>query len=159
MGETVIDFLRHGEPEGGRRYRGDGVDDPLSEKGWRQIWRAVGERIPWQRVVSSSLARCQGFARALSERHTIPLSVDEHFREVGFGDWEGRTADDISAQNAAEFNAFYQDPLRNRPPDAEPLATFGRRVAAALDDLLDGDPAEAVLVVAHAGVIRAALDY
>lgn len=26
MSKTVIDLLRHGEPEGGRMYRGGGVD-------------------------------------------------------------------------------------------------------------------------------------
>jgi len=30
---TTIDLLRHGEPVGGKRYRGQ-IDDPLSEKGW-----------------------------------------------------------------------------------------------------------------------------
>ena len=33
--ETLVDFIRHGEPEGGRRYRGNAVDDVLSEKGWQ----------------------------------------------------------------------------------------------------------------------------
>ena len=33
---TRIDLIRHGEPVGGRRYRGQ-IDDPLSEKGWKQM--------------------------------------------------------------------------------------------------------------------------
>jgi len=37
---TTIDLLRHGEPEGGVRYRGDGVDDPLSARAWKQMWAA-----------------------------------------------------------------------------------------------------------------------
>ncbi len=39
---TKIDIIRHGEPIGGPRFRGHGVDDPLSEKGWEQMWNAVG---------------------------------------------------------------------------------------------------------------------
>ena len=34
---TTIDLIRHGEPVGGRRYRGGRMDDPLSEKGWAQM--------------------------------------------------------------------------------------------------------------------------
>ena len=41
--ETTIDLLRHGEPLGGGRYRGQ-MDDALSEKGWQQMWQAVAGR-------------------------------------------------------------------------------------------------------------------
>ncbi|MEK6748901.1 MAG: histidine phosphatase family protein, partial [Pseudomonadota bacterium] len=38
---TVVDMIRHGEPVGGKRYRGH-RDDPLSDIGWRQMREAVG---------------------------------------------------------------------------------------------------------------------
>ena len=57
--ETLIDLLRHGEPEGGRAYRGHSIDDPLSETGWQQMWAAVGYHKPWEQIVSSPLQRCQ----------------------------------------------------------------------------------------------------
>jgi probable phosphoglycerate mutase len=159
MKETLVDFMRHGEPVGGRRYRGDGVDDPLSENGWQQMWSAVGERVPWQRVVSSPLQRCHAFALALAEKHRLPLSVEQRFREVGQGAWEGLTPDEIVQRDPDAYAAFHQDPCRNRPPGAEPLDAFGRRVARALEELLSACPGEHVLVVAHAGVIRAALGH
>ena len=28
MRDTLVDLIRHGEPTGGRRYRGNGADDP-----------------------------------------------------------------------------------------------------------------------------------
>ncbi|MEW6253578.1 MAG: histidine phosphatase family protein, partial [Planctomycetota bacterium] len=62
---TLIDLMRHGEPVGGRRYRGQ-VDDPLSEKGWAQMRAAVGEAAPWHHVVSSPLLRCREFAETLA---------------------------------------------------------------------------------------------
>jgi len=49
--------------------------------------------------------------------------------------------------------------VRNRPQGAEALDAFGQRVAAALDELISTCPGEHVLVVAHAGVIRAALGH
>jgi alpha-ribazole phosphatase len=159
MAETLIDFLRHGEPVGGRRFRGDGVDDPLSEKGWRQMWDAVGERACWQHIVSSPMRRCHEFASALAERHSLPLTIDARFREVGFGSWEGLSPTRITESRQAEYEAFYTDPVHNRPQGAEPLEAFGGRVAAALVDLLGAHSGKHVLVVAHAGVIRAALGY
>ncbi|MGD2076500.1 MAG: histidine phosphatase family protein [Gammaproteobacteria bacterium] len=159
MTDTRIDFLRHGEPVGGRRYRGDGVDDPLSETGWQQMWDAVGDAAPWSRIVSSPLQRCRAFARALSERQRLPLSVEARFREVGLGAWEGLSPDDILRDEPDAYAAFYRDPSRNRPRGAEPLEAFGARVASALEELFAGFAGEHLLVVAHAGVIRAVLGH
>ncbi len=159
MDETLIDFMRHGEPVGGRRYRGDGVDDPLSEKGWRQMWDAVGGCIPWQCVISSPMQRCEAFARSLGGRHSLPVSIDRRFREVGLGDWEGLRPEEVIARDAAGYQAFYRDPQRNRPAGAEPLEAFGQRVSTALTALLEAAGGDHLLVIAHAGVIRAALGY
>jgi alpha-ribazole phosphatase len=159
MADTLVDFIRHGEPVGGRRYRGDGVDDPLSEKGWQQMWNAVCDHQPWQRVISSPLRRCHEFAAALSERYHIPLSIDARFREVGQGSWEGISPAQLIAANEAEYRAFYADPQRNRPLGSEPLEAFGARVAAALTEVVQASAGEHLLVVAHAGVIRAALGF
>lgn len=159
MQDTLIDFIRHGEPVGGRRYRGDGVDDPLSDNGWRQMWAAVGEHPPWQRIVTSPLKRCSAFAEALADKHGLPLASESRFREVGLGSWEGLSPAEITARDADQFEAFYRDPCRNRPPGAEPLETFGQRVAEAFEAVLGAHPGEHILVVAHAGVIRAALGH
>lgn len=159
MSDTIVDFIRHGEPVGGRRYRGDGADDPLSDKGWQQMWDAVSDNVPWGQVVTSPMQRCHAFARALQERHGLPVEIDTRFREVGQGDWEGRSPDEIIARDEQEYHAFYQDPQRNRPPGSEPLEAFGARVAEALEFLFQHYQGKHVLVVAHAGVIRAALGY
>ncbi len=159
MSDTVIDLLRHGTPEGGRAYRGHGIDDPLSEKGWVQMWAAVGEQAgwPWTRIVSSPLIRCRDFAEALGGRAGLPVSVEMRFREVGFGSWEGRTPDQIRDEEPEAYAAFFRDPLNCRPEGAESLPDFAARVAAAFDGCLREHAGEHVLVVAHAGVIRATL--
>ena len=159
MRETLIDFIRHGEPEGGRRYRGNAVDDALSEKGWQQMWDAVGERPPWQQIVSSPMRRCSAFAEKLADGCGLDLRIDDRFREVGFGCWEGLSPDEILARNPEDYEAFYRDPVRNRPAGAETLEDFGQRVAAALEDILSHHKVQHVLVVAHAGVVRAVLGY
>ena len=40
------DLLRHGEPVGGRKYRGQ-IDDPLSDKGWNEMRNATAKRHDW----------------------------------------------------------------------------------------------------------------
>jgi alpha-ribazole phosphatase len=152
----IIDLLRHGEPRGGVRFRGNGCDDPLSEQGWRQMWQAVGESVhwPWDVVVTSPLVRCRDFAEALCSRKPTPLRVVEDLREVGFGEWEGLTLDEVRTGRAEEYRAFYADPVANRPRDAEPLADFRLRVERALTAEIEAGATERLLVVTHGGVIR-----
>ena len=152
--ETRIELLRHGEPVGGRRYRGQ-LDDPLSERGWAQMWAAVGDRSDWQQIVTSPLQRCHAFATALGERHQLPVQNEVRFAEVGFGEWEDKTRAELEQLVPGQVGRFLRDPLIHRPPGAEPLDVFIARVHAGFDALLAACAGQSVLVVAHAGVIRA----
>lgn len=155
MKETLIDLIRHGELEGGRRYRGHGIDDPLSEKGWTQMWNAVGEYGAWDHIITSPLQRCHHFAQALGDRHGIPVSIEPRFREVGFGEWEGLSHDEIKIGRAPEYQAFLRDPVNCRPQGAEPLEDFIQRAHSAYEEAVDCHADGHILIVAHAGVMRA----
>ncbi len=150
---TVIDLIRHGEPVGGSKYRGH-IDDPLSDKGWRQMREAVAEHSPWQAVVSSPLSRCCDFAEEVAQRYGLPVSIDDRLMEIGFGEWEGKTKDQISATDPDALRRFYDDPITHRPPGAETLDEFEARVTAAWNHVVDRHRGHHVLLVGHAGVIR-----
>ena len=152
---TYIDVIRHGEPVGGRRYRGYSIDDPLTEKGWTQMRAAVPETPKWQHIVSSPLKRCLEFSQELANDLHITYSIDENIKEIGFGDWEGKTPEEILAEDSEALNHFYQDPVHNRPRGAEPLETFSERVWTAYQTILQEHQGKHVLIVAHAGVARA----
>jgi len=153
---TTLDLMRHGEPVGGRKYRGQ-IDDPLSEKGWAQMQAAVGDAAPWTHIVSSPLLRCRAFAETLAERHGLPFALDDRLREVGFGIWEGKSAAEIEQDAPGTLARFKADPVHARPSGAEPLADFQARVAGGLDAIVAQHPDQHVLVVGHAGVTRMAL--
>jgi alpha-ribazole phosphatase len=159
MGETLVDLIRHGEPRGGERYRGDGRtsgrDDPLSERGWEQMRWALGDACPWHQVVSSPLRRCREMAAELAGRHGLPLAIDPELREIGMGTWEGRTHAEVAAEEPEPFRAVQADPLGHRPPHGEPLEAFVARVGAAYDRLVSVHPGRHLLLVSHAGVMRA----
>lgn len=155
---TVVELLRHGEPVGGTRIRGQS-DDPLSERGWQQMWQAVGETAPWQAIITSPLLRCAAFARALAERHGLPVQVEPRFKEIGFGAWEGHAPEEIARRDPERYARFRDDPLHYLPPGAEGVAEFAARVGEAWETLLDEHAGGRVLVVCHAGVIRAVLGY
>lgn len=156
MATTTIDLIRHGEPVGGRKYRGQ-TDDPLSEKGYQQMWEAVGDYHDWQQIVTSPLSRCQAFAQLLHEKWQIPLKQEARLKEVEFGVWEGQTPQQLKENNPEILLNFKLDPIGNRPEGAETLEAFYARVAQAWDNLLQEFYGQHVLVVCHAGVIRMVL--
>jgi alpha-ribazole phosphatase/probable phosphoglycerate mutase len=150
---TWIDLLRHGEPIGGRRYRGQ-IDDPLSDRGWQQMRDAVAGCRDWNAIYSSPLRRCAEFARDLADRLAVPLTLDDRLKEVGFGAWEGRTAEELRQDDPHCIERFRGDPVRHRPEGAEPLPVFQRRVTAAWQDLVAANAGRRVLLVGHAGITR-----
>jgi len=155
MTNTIIDLIRHGEPEGGSAFRGHNIDDPLSEKGWQQMRDAVGEHCPWSHIISSPMQRCIAFANELAEKYELGVSVEDRLKEVGFGEWEGHTPAELQQQRPEEYNAFYRDPVNQRPPGAENLNQFISRVVSAYQQTTNQHSGKHVLVVSHAGVMRA----
>lgn len=157
MSQTIVDLIRHGEPIGGSLYRGHSIDDPLSEIGWQQMWQAVGNYSQWQSIVSSPLLRCRVFAEQLAAKYDIPIQIEPDFKEVGFGSWEGLTRAQVKQNNLQEYLDFYNDPVNKRPAGCEDLNVFIQRVISSYEKIVEQYKGQHILVVAHAGVIRAIL--
>lgn len=157
MTDRFVTLLRHGEVQGGARFRG-GHNDALSDIGWAQM-RAVAAREAqgsvdpqhrWDRILSSPARRCAEFARRLAEERGLPLSLSRDFAERRFGAWEGLAAHQIPP---VELERFWDDPAVYTPPGAEHFVDFRDRVLAGWAALQD-DPAPHTLVVTHGGAIR-----
>lgn len=157
MSHTIVDLIRHGEPLGGSLYRGHTVDDPLSQKGWQQMWKSVGEYNQWQQIISSPMLRCSEFSQQLAKRNNIPIQAEDNLKEVGFGTWEGLTREQVKQQDLMAYTNFYTDPVNNRPEGSENLQLFIQRVITCYEKIINKFENKHVLIVAHAGVIRAIL--
>ncbi|MFH0342207.1 MAG: histidine phosphatase family protein [Chromatiales bacterium] len=150
---TFVDLLRHGEAEGGARYRGSS-DDRLTAEGRARMWAALPEDARWDRIVSSPLARCAGFAREISRRRSLPIEFNQDLQEMHFGAWEGRTAADLAAIDGEALTRFWQDPLKYTPPGAETLAQLQSRTLRTLKAVLTQYRHQRLLLITHGGPIR-----
>jgi alpha-ribazole phosphatase len=153
---TTVDLIRHGEPAGGIRFRGY-TDDPLSETGWAQMRAAVHGEHQWQVVVSSPLLRCAEFAAELAASAGVPLETEARFKEIGFGEWEGRTPEDLMQSAPDCLDRLWRDPAGYTPPGGEGLEAFAARVTASWNDTLARHAGKKILLVAHGGVNRVIL--
>jgi probable phosphoglycerate mutase len=149
--------VRHGATEwsSARRFAGS-RDIPLSEDGRRQceaVARALAESRP-DAVWASPLERARTSAEILTRPHRLPVRLDGAFREMGFGQWEGLTREEVAARFPHEWQVWRTSPTRVSAPGGESLAAVAERVAAALDVLRDQYDGQTVILVTHAMVVR-----
>lgn len=148
----MLIVVRHGETEAnaaghllGRR------DVPLTDRGRRQasqIAHALASA-DVAAVVSSPLRRAQETAGALG----LPVTTDERWIELDYGDYEGLPVTGVPAEEWARW----RDDLEYAPPGGESLAALGRRVRAACDDLAGTAREREVVVFTHVSPVKAAL--
>ncbi len=153
---TTVDLLRHGECEGGDIYRGR-IDVALTERGWQQMQASVdglGVDTTWQRIVSSPLRRCGAFAESVARQRQIPLEQHTAWQELDFGDWDGRSMDDVWQSDPSAVQAFYDNPASAAPPGGESLQQLQDRLIPAWHSLLQSYSGQQLLLVLHGGSIR-----
>jgi alpha-ribazole phosphatase len=100
-------------------------------------------------AIVSSARRTQQTALALG----LQPRVEPAFNEQDFGGWTGRTHDELRRELGEAYDAFWRVPASGRPPGGESFVAQIARVRTAIDALPTGD----VIIVAHAGTIRAGL--
>lgn len=156
MNKTIIDLLRHGEPEGGRMYRGGGTDHVLSESGWQMMHDSIDKnRANWSAIVSSPMLRCREFSEQFATEMKLPLDIKENFKEAGYGAWEGKTPAEIIEHSEDEYWAFFDDPVNHRPNNAEQLEIFTPRINDVFGEVLEEYDGKHILLVSHLAVTRA----
>lgn len=152
MISTYIDIIRHGEPEGGRVFRGH-TDHRLTALGIEQFNQRISRLgYQWQQVVSSPLLRCKQSAELLAAAQNIPLHIEPNIAEINFGEWENQCVDKVMAEE--NVSQLWQDPMSFCAPQGEPTAALQQRTLLAWNELLKTHQGKRVLVVTHGGVIR-----
>ena len=157
-------YIRHGENPA--NLTGElscrKVDYPLTGHGVEQA-QALAARLASEgepgpaAIYASPLRRAAQTARILASRLAIPVRTLEELRELDVGDLEGRSDEqawklylDVAyAWQAGEHDRAY--------PGGEDFHRVIARLRSALGHALDHPPGSRVLMVAHDGLIRAAL--
>jgi probable phosphoglycerate mutase len=156
--DATLVLLRHGESEWIRENRFQGqAETPLSAVGRRQAALAA-ERLarphaspalpvpmgPPVEVVHSPLARTRETAEAVGaaiasepEGAVIPVRPDAGIMEIGQGEWEGVTHDEIMRRWPAEIAAWRRRPHESWAPGGESIAQVQARVRPGLAGILE----------------------
>ena len=161
-GPVSIWYIRHGENPA--NLTGElscrQVDYPLTGHGVEQA-RALADVLAREpapaAIYASPLRRAAQTARIASARLGVPVHTLEELRELDVGDLEGRSDEQAWALYLEVAHAWLAGDHGRAYPGGEDFHRLLARLRAALTRALDHPPGSRVLVVAHDGLIRAAL--
>jgi alpha-ribazole phosphatase/probable phosphoglycerate mutase len=153
-------LLRHGEPSLPTPDLCYGkLDVALSSKGREQ----VQSRLPFLKRAKPEAIYTSPRKRAAESAHIIgaALGLDPHamdeLAEIDFGDFEGRTYDEIQKLYPEEFRMWMEQPATVIFPGGESYASLKKRVLSFIETLRKKPTGRTVAIVAHGGVNRVIL--
>jgi broad specificity phosphatase PhoE len=152
---TTLLLIRHALCDHvGREIAGRQADVHLNAAGVAQAKQLTTQLdgVRLDAVFSSSLARARETAGPLAERKNLELRIDERLAEIDYGDWTGRTLDDLRHDHAwGRFNSLRSV---SRVPSGELMLEVQARAVSAAEAIREEHPDGTCAVVSHGDVIR-----
>lgn len=129
----------------------------LNEEGRAQasdLARRLAEA-PLAAVYSSPLERTLETAQALAGPHGLEVQVREGLGEVRYGEWTGRSLEELRKEELWPVVQVY--PGGARFPGGESMRESQARIVAEIDGIRDAHPGQTVVVVSHSDPIKMAV--
>lgn len=153
---TTLLLARHGESDWNRARRWQGfADRPLTQRGRAQA-AELAERlgdIAIDAIYSSDLARARETAKAVAASQGLDVTQLAELREVDVGSWEGLTREEAEVLFPEGFRRWRAGGTGWE--DGESYGEMAERVLAEVDGIVGRHDGGRVLIVSHAGPIRA----
>lgn len=147
-----IYVVRHGQTEWNvlRKMQGS-ADIPLNENGINQAKQTKQnlKNTKFDIIFCSPLIRAKQTAEIINEEKNLKIIYDERLRERNYGEFEGTSK---SSFNYNEFWAYNNNIKYNK---AENVQDFFNRIYNFLDDIKSSYSNKNILIVCHAGVVKA----
>ncbi len=168
---TTLIMVRHGRTaltETRKISGGDGENPDLSELGNKDADEVALEltRVGTSgafsflakpvAVIHSPVKRAAQTASKIGQKLGAELVELADLREIGFGDWDGLTNEEIFVGHETQYQAW-RGSYDVAPPNGESLKDFDVRVNRSLDFILEKFAGKTVVVVAHVMPIRGLL--
>lgn len=153
----TLHLVRHGAAEAAEARAMGHTDPPLSAEGQSQVGRlAERSTLRPDRLISSDLRRAYETAMLLGRRWGLEPVRETRLREMNFGSWDGKPWSEIESADAAGLRSWMENWVAAPAPGGESFADVATRTREWLDEIQSAPP-ESIVVVAHAGSIRALL--
>ncbi len=151
-------LIRHAHTEMAGRFCGHS-DPELSATGCQQLSEMVIQLQPWalSAIYTSDLKRAVQTAEAIACHRNVPIELRTGLREINFGEWEGKSWEEIEKSDPAAASAWLKEYPNKPPPGGEAFRDFEQRVRKELSAMAALAECGVVAAVTHAGFIRTAI--
>lgn len=160
MGIMNLLLIRHALNDWvGKKLAGWTPDVHLNEQGRAQA-AALAQRlaeVPLAAIYSSPLERTMETAYPLAETHGLTVEVRRNLGETRYGDWTGRSLDELQKEKLWPMVQVY--PGGARFPNGESMREVQARMVTELDTIRDAHPGQTVAVISHSDPIKMAVAY
>lgn len=113
-------------------------------------------RLQLRAILTSPLERARETAEAIAVHHPdVPVVLRPALTDVDFGEWTGRTIDELA--NEPAWQAFNADREHGRAPGGESIQGVKARIVGELRLVHQQHPSGIVVLVTHAEPIRCAV--
>lgn len=156
-------WIRHAPvtTAGGKLYGQRDMPADTSESAVEpEVFSGLASALPQPATwITTHLQRTHQTAEAIAAAgHKVPQrQIERDFVEQHFGDWQGRSWDELSDENGDALHKFWIAPAHHAPPGGESFNDVLARVGTAMDRLTETLAGSDIVVVAHGGSIRAAV--
>lgn len=148
----LVTLLRHGQISANveRRYVGCKTDEKLTDEGIRQA--EIVDAPKAEKLYVSPLTRCKQTAQIAYP--DMPMTVVDDLREMDFGIFEGRSADEMI--DFKPYRSWVDSMCVDPIPDGESMEDFDSRCAKAFEEVVNKSMAQghqSIAFVIHGGTI------
>ncbi len=155
---ALVILVRHGQTDENVSGRISGQGPvPLNARGQEQARLAAETLAPLgiTHIFSSPLVRARQTAEFLAERLQKSIEEIPDLREVGYGDWEGKTFNEMRTHPVA--HQVFHDPINATFPNGDSLLEVQQRGVQVIEWVRNMYPQGLMTVVSHGDVIRTVL--
>jgi broad specificity phosphatase PhoE len=150
-------FLRHGETPYSRTGGFCGALDPELTPEGLQMAQAFADgyhAVPWTGVYVSPMKRTIATARPLCDAIGIEMQLREGLKEIQYGEWEGRTNEDVKQHYGDDYIHWMTEPAWNAPTGGETSVQINSRASLVIAEVEAKYTEGNVLIVSHKATIR-----
>lgn len=163
-------LVRHGQTDWNKDGKIQGTTDiPLNEAGRCQAEQLANKlkeknksvifsKTKIDAIYTSPLQRAFETADILAKKEHLPLRRLFELKERDFGDWEGKTWQQVEKEHTDEFHLWRDQPMIGMPSGGESRGSCEARSARAITKILAETAGDAV-IVAHGGIIVFLMNY
>ncbi len=148
----ILYFLRHGETQSSQTGGYCGVSDVALTSEGRQMaqdFAAAYRDLAWEAVFCSPLKRAVATAQPLCKAVGLNPHLREGLKEIAYGQWDGKTQEEVNREFHDEYIRWLADPGWNAPSGGERGVDVARRSSMVLDEIERRHPSGNVLIVSH----------